>query len=260
MFDELVESSSSRKRQRRWRYFTVTAVVWTAALTLVIAGGVVAYEGRLGDIADITHIGMPRLPPERSNDSRRAETKQKAASSAVQESKEMVAHPEAPNEVEEHPQATSVIHDAAASDGKPDGGGTTNSGGPTKDGVEGGSQIEQARPERTEPAQPQPEKKIEEPTQREVVRKSGGVFQGSAIKRVSPMYPPLAKVSRTSGAVVVEVVVDESGNVISARALSGHPLLREAAVAAAYQWKWKPTLLSNVPVQVVGTITFNFAL
>ena len=259
MFDELVESSSSRKRQRRWRYFTATAVLWMAALTLVIAGGVVAYEGRLGEIADVTHIGTSRLPLERDNDSRRAETKQKASSSAVQESKEMVSQA-VPDKIEEHPDATTVIPDAVDSGGKSDGGGTANSGGTTKDGVEGGSETKPAIPERTAPAQPQPEKKIEEPTPREVVRKSGGVFQGSAIKRVSPMYPPLARMSRTSGAVVVEVVVDESGNVVSARALSGHPLLREAAVAAARQWKWKPTLLSNVPVQVVGTITFNFAL
>jgi TonB family protein len=60
--------------------------------------------------------------------------------------------------------------------------------------------------------------------------------------------------------VVVEVVVDRTGMVSSARALSGHALLREAAVAAALQWQWKPTLLSGVPVQVVGTITFNFTL
>src|SRR6185295_12041608 len=61
-----------------------------------------------------------------------------------------------------------------------------------------------------------------------IVRKSGGVFQGSAVRRVEPVYPPLAKAARISGAVVVEVTVDEQGVVFAARALSGHPLLKDS--------------------------------
>jgi protein TonB len=86
------------------------------------------------------------------------------------------------------------------------------------------------------------------------------VLQGSATRRVEPSYPPLAKAARVSGAVVVEVTVDEAGNVISARPVSGHPLLKDAAVAAARGWKFTPTQLSGTPVKVIGTITFNFNL
>lgn len=93
-----------------------------------------------------------------------------------------------------------------------------------------------------------------------IIRKSGGVFQGSALRRVEPAYPPLAKAARISGSVVVEVTADEEGNVISVRAISGHPLLKDAAVAAARGWKFAPTMLSGVPVKVIGTITFNFNL
>lgn len=93
-----------------------------------------------------------------------------------------------------------------------------------------------------------------------IVRKSGGVFQGSATRRVEPAYPPLAKAARVRGSVVVEVTADEEGNVISVRAISGHPLLKDAAVAAARGWKFAPTMLSGVPVKVIGTITFNFYL
>lgn len=93
-----------------------------------------------------------------------------------------------------------------------------------------------------------------------IIRKSGGVFQGSATWRVEPTYPPLAKAARVNGSVVVEVTVDESGNVIAARAISGHPLLKIAAVEAARGWKFTPTQLSGVPVKVIGTITFNFNL
>lgn len=93
-----------------------------------------------------------------------------------------------------------------------------------------------------------------------IIRKSGGVFQGSATKRVEPAYPPLAKAARVRGSVVVEVTADEEGNVFSVRAISGHPLLKDAAVAAARGWKFAPTTLSGVPVKVIGTITFNFSL
>jgi TonB family protein len=93
-----------------------------------------------------------------------------------------------------------------------------------------------------------------------IIRKSGGVFQSSAISRVEPTYPPLAKAAQVSGAVVVEVTVDEQGDVVAARAISGHPLLKDAAIAAARGWKFSPTQLSGVPVKVIGTITFNFNL
>ena len=98
----------------------------------------------------------------------------------------------------------------------------------------------------------------EEPQPPKIIRKSGGVFQGSATRRVEPAYPPLAKAARVSGSVVVEVTVDEEGNIISARALSGHPLLKDAAVGKARGWRFKPTLLQGEPVKVIGTITFNF--
>jgi TonB family protein len=105
------------------------------------------------------------------------------------------------------------------------------------------------------PAQP-----AQPPTPPKIVRKAGGVLQGSAIKRVNPDYPDTAKAVSVSGAVVVEVVVDEEGNVVSARALNGHPLLRDAAVEAARQWQFTPTTLEGEAVKVVGTLTFNFTL
>ncbi|HJZ67954.1 MAG TPA: tetratricopeptide repeat protein, partial [Blastocatellia bacterium] len=60
--------------------------------------------------------------------------------------------------------------------------------------------------------------------------------------------------------VVVEVTIDEEGNVISARAISGHPLLKDAAIDAARGWTFNQTLLQGVPVKVIGTITFRFEL
>jgi protein TonB len=63
---------------------------------------------------------------------------------------------------------------------------------------------------------------------------------------------------KAAGTVVVQVTVDENGNVISAHAVSGHPLLQAASVAAARGAKFSPTRLSGEPVKVNGVITYNF--
>jgi TonB family protein len=86
----------------------------------------------------------------------------------------------------------------------------------------------------------------------------GAVLQGRAVVRAEPLYPAAARNERISGAVIVEVTVSETGNVISTRALCGPDLLVPAAVDAARRWRFAPTLLSGVPVKVIGTITFNF--
>lgn len=89
---------------------------------------------------------------------------------------------------------------------------------------------------------------------------SGGVLNAKAVSRPEPAYPPLAKAARASGPVIVKVTVDETGKVTSADAIAGHPLLRAAAVAAARQATFKPTLLSGEPVKVTGLLTYNFVL
>jgi protein TonB len=87
---------------------------------------------------------------------------------------------------------------------------------------------------------------------------NGGVLNGKAIDLPKPAYPPAARAVHASGSVVVQVVVDEQGRVMSAEAVSGHPLLRSAAVAAARQAKFAPTKLSGRPVKVTGVINYNF--
>ena len=87
---------------------------------------------------------------------------------------------------------------------------------------------------------------------------SGGVLNGKAISKPQPAYPPIAKAARASGTVTVQVLVDEDGNVISAKAVSGHPLLQQAAVAAAYQAKFSPAVVSGRKVKVSGILTYNF--
>jgi TonB family protein len=86
----------------------------------------------------------------------------------------------------------------------------------------------------------------------------GGVINGKAKMLPTPKYPAAARAVRASGAVNVKVLIDEQGNVISAEAVSGHPLLRAAAVNAAKGAKFSPTLLYGKPVKVIAILVFNF--
>lgn len=87
---------------------------------------------------------------------------------------------------------------------------------------------------------------------------SGGVLNAKAISKPEPVYPPIARRAKPSGSVTVQVLVDEQGKVISAVALTGHRLLRKAAVKAAYQAKFEPTVLSGQPIRVSGVLVYNF--
>jgi TonB family protein len=98
------------------------------------------------------------------------------------------------------------------------------------------------------------------PDQSKKLNVSGGILQGTAITKVHPVYPPIARAARASGPVQVQITISETGEVIEASVISGHPLLRESALQAARQWVFKPTELSGTPIKVKGILTFNFAL
>ena len=86
----------------------------------------------------------------------------------------------------------------------------------------------------------------------------GGVLNGSATILPQPVYPLIARQANASGAVNVEIMIDEGGNVMAAHAVSGHPLLQAAAVTAARQATFKPTRLNGEPVRVTGLLVYNF--
>lgn len=116
----------------------------------------------------------------------------------------------------------------------------------------------------TEAAKPNADKdsKLEEPGHPNEPGKrgpvSGGVLNGKAINLMVPDYPAEAKATGVEGVVVVQVLVDEQGNVIEARAISGPKLLQEPSLNTARQTKFTPTLLSGEPVKVTGVLVFNF--
>lgn len=88
---------------------------------------------------------------------------------------------------------------------------------------------------------------------------SGGVLNGKAVNLVKPAYPPAARAVAASGTVNVQVVIDEEGKVIAATAVSGHPLLKQAAEQAARESTFSATSLSGQKVKVTGIIVYNFA-
>jgi TonB family protein len=87
---------------------------------------------------------------------------------------------------------------------------------------------------------------------------SGGVLNGKAISLPKPSYPDAARAERASGSVVIQVLVDEEGKVISARAVAGHPLLLKESERAARQARFKPMKVEGKPVRVTGVITYLF--
>ena len=87
---------------------------------------------------------------------------------------------------------------------------------------------------------------------------SAGVLNGKAISLPKPDYPPDARAAGAEGVVVIQVTIDEQGNVAEARAISGPKQLQDVSVNAALQAKFSPTLLSGEPVRVTGVIVYNF--
>jgi TonB family protein len=92
------------------------------------------------------------------------------------------------------------------------------------------------------------------------VRVGGDIKEPKKIKHVAPVYPDDARAAGVQGVVILEVLIDENGDVSDAKVLRSVPMLDQAAVDAVRQWRFTPTLLNNVPVTVVMTVTVNFTL
>lgn len=129
------------------------------------------------------------------------------------------------------------------------------------DGIEPGKGINQPTTPKPEDEEKVPEvvvKPTPKPSPKKPPTQSLGVVNGRAAYLATPPYPPAAKLVRAQGAVHVQVLIDETGKVVSASAVSGHPLLRAVSENAARQSRFTPTLLSNQPVKVTGVIIYQF--
>ena len=97
-------------------------------------------------------------------------------------------------------------------------------------------------------------------TPQQPVRWHSGIGQPIKVVNVLPTYPPVARAAHIAGYVILEAVIDASGNVTSAQVLRGHPMLDQAALDAVQQWKFKAATLNGEAIPVVMTVTVQFKL
>ncbi len=273
MFDSLVESGSHKDDlARKGSFFLGTFVIYIVVLLAVAVGSIVWYNDSIPDpslelLTLVAPVPMQQQEEPKAQDEPKPAAKQEPTVAMRQEIS-VVAPVVASNQVakettKEVARAKSVgvvlgDRDIGSSaditstspvgvvGGSGGGGGGTGGGAPV---------VTDTGPP---PPPPPPAPKPSPPKRTTPV--SGGVLTGKAISKPQPGYPPIAKAARASGAVVVQITVDESGRVVSASAVSGHPLLQQAAVNAVRNWRFSPTMLSGQPVKVTGTVTVNFTL
>jgi len=88
----------------------------------------------------------------------------------------------------------------------------------------------------------------------------GNLSAANAVRMVTPVYSVIAKRSSVEGKVIVDVELDENGEVMTAKAASGPQMLRNSAEDAAKRSKFKPALYNNKPIKAKGQIVYNFSL
>ena len=109
-------------------------------------------------------------------------------------------------------------------------------------------------------APPPPPKPVEKPVTPQRIRVGGNVQQANLVRKVTPVYPPLAKQARIQGTVRFTAIIGKDGTIQNLQLVTGHPLLVTAAQDAVKQWVYKPTLLNGEAVEVVTQIDVNFTL
>ena len=270
MFNNLIESSSHREDfSRKGSIFLGTLVAYTLLLVLAGVGAVYAYDARLEtqstELALVTFVPIdsttkPAATEPRNNRPRAATSTDTEVRPPVRPI--LIASTDNPLKVPDQagtvgssisPAPPGAVLGPIVSD---------RSGGPigppSQPGDGSGSPRGSSSAANPIKEDLPPPPVINKPKPSTIV--SIGVVNSKAIDLPKPPYPPFAKPVRATGIVTVEILIDESGKVISAHAVSGHVLLRPAAVKAAYQARFSPTLLSKQPVKASGIITYNFTL
>ena len=270
MFDRLIvtESEGAGARSRR-NYFLISTFAVGALVLGAVVASIFAEELTLGtDTFELSVLVMPVDPPATQPEPPRPRTPapQTAASSPSQIPTRQVnmSRVDEPTIV---PKETSTAPNTQLSRPKDYsrfeiGPRDTNPGLPSGTGrepaaaVNGGGGLTPSLVAETKPAndEPPPVRKPEPPRKAQ----SLGVINGRATSLPKPAYPAAALAINAQGKVDVQVLIDEAGHVVSARAVSGHPLLRNSAEDAARNARFSPTLLSNTPVKVTGVIVYNF--
>jgi protein TonB len=250
MFDKLVESTKEKQGRRARRLFLATLAVYAVALTALGVATVIGFNSALAEEYDITTCLIPPVPsgPAPQHTSSQLNLKQAPAPRF-----------ELPKEIKDLP----TLDDIKKMDfgGKrPDMivGAPFTSEFDARGGVYGAPPTDAPPPP---PPTPTPvAKPAATPAPDTVVRLTSQITQARVIRRVQPPYPVIAKQAHIQGTVQVQIDISETGAVTNVALLSGHPLLRDAALQAAKQWLFIPTELNGQRVRAIGLLTFNFTL
>lgn len=260
MFDNLVESSSHKDDlARKGSFIGVTALIYGVLMVTFFVAGIYWYDARLGEMElELTTLVAPVPVPQQQKE----EPQQKQEAKPVKVDQNVDVRRDLIADVAESRLPPKEIS-AKASDIPPVRRGVTTILGSTDSSAAvampsgPGSGTVVSAPARVNIVDEPPPPDVPKPTPPRAPV-SGGVLNGKAISLPKPTYPPIAKAAHASGTVVVQVLIDENGNVVSAHAVSGHPLLQAVAVGAARRAKFSPTKLSGQPVKVTGVIQYNF--
>lgn len=273
MFSNLIESGShASDLKRKGRFLIWTTLFYALLLSATGVASIYAYNVRLDYNPDYELVALMRFPPAeaRQEPARRAETRPAtgpARANQIATRTEISMHSPYADRVaradtpEVRPGQAVRLADFNSNPvevGVPVG--------PHTPGVTGSpfGTTREVGPVVTGAAEPPPViKPTPAPTLRpndKPVPLASSIISSKAVEKPAPPYPPIAKVAGVQGPVAVQIVVDEQGRVVSARATSGNPLLQPAAVQAAYRARFTPTLLGGQPVKVTGSITYNFVL
>ena len=263
MFNNLIESSShGRELRRRGSFVFFTTISYALLFSIVGVISIHAYDAQMEDQSlEIVTLLPPVVaaPPERdpvverqnnpSNNNPRQAFDERRTAMAPVDHVERVPESISTKPNPDLPVRAGVRTLITGRDRDGDFGGTVGSTPPGSASNSHTSRVITEIEPPPAPPEPKPPKLI-----------SRGVITGEATFLPKPIYPPIAQINRTQGVVSVQVLIDETGKVISAKAIAGNPLLSSAAVRAAYQARFKPTTLSGQPVKVSGVITYNFNL
>ena len=263
MFNNLIESSSHVKEfKRRGSFVLLTTITYGVFLVIGGIASVYAYDAHLDSQSTELEITFMPIIPEMAQPEPPRNTIRPASTSDSQPSRsvrtDMIASTSDPTHVPPKIGVEASPVPPARSDSVL---GTFNADPPTPAfsgrGVPNGTGTTPAVDIDTPPPPPAATPKPEIP---KVLKVSQGVLTSKVLSLPRPNYPPLAKQIRLQGSVSIQVLIDENGKVISAKALSGHQVLVNAAEGAALQARFSPTPLSGQPVKVSGVIIYNFVL
>ena len=263
MFSNLIESSSHAKEfKRRGSFLLFTTATYVVLFVITGVISIYAYDARLEQQnlevvvllppPEIAPDPQPETPPDKPQVARDNNNESNIPIREI--AMATVATPErTPDDISTKPNTNLPVPNSTYKIGPTDYNPPGPAGGSNTPGS-GSRQVLPSRPVEIEEPPPAPET----PKAPKVISK--GPITGQATSLPQPPYPIIAIQAGVQGKVGVQVLIDEKGNVISATAIDGHPMLRLAAQKAALQAKFSPTTLGGMPVRVSGVITYDFKL